>query len=54
MPEIQSVTNGLSDLQIQQILSIVHGQKTSQSANPKANAASASSGLDDEEDDWFG
>lgn len=43
--EMQSVTNGLSDLQIQQILSIMNGKGISQFTNPKANAASASSGL---------
>ena len=35
------MTNGLSDLQIQQILSIMQGKGTTQSANPKANAASS-------------
>ena len=35
------MTNGLSDLQIQQILSIMHGKRTTQSTNPKANAAAS-------------
>ncbi|KAL6315910.1 hypothetical protein AAG906_013257 [Vitis piasezkii] len=52
MQEVPSMTNGLSDLQIQQILSIMQGKGTTQSTNPKANAAA--SGLDDEGDDWFG
>lgn len=43
--DVPSVSNGLSDLQLQQILSIIQGKGTTQSANPKANAAAASSGL---------
>ena len=39
------MTHGLSDLQLQQILSIIQGKGTAQLANPKANAATASSGL---------
>ncbi|KAA8531550.1 hypothetical protein F0562_006259 [Nyssa sinensis] len=45
MQEVPSVTNGLSDLQIQQILSIMQGTGTTQSTNPKANDAGASSDL---------
>jgi hypothetical protein len=41
MQEVPSVTNGLSDLQIQQILSIMQGKRTTQSTNPKANAAAS-------------
>ncbi|KAH9786417.1 retrovirus-related pol polyprotein from transposon RE2 [Citrus sinensis] len=41
MQEVPSVTNGLSDLQIQQILSIIQGKGTTQSTNPKANAATS-------------
>ena len=41
MQEVPSVTNGLSDLQIQQILSIMQGKGTTQSTNPKANAAAS-------------
>ncbi|KAJ0014255.1 hypothetical protein Pint_21379 [Pistacia integerrima] len=41
MQEVPSVTNGLFDLQIQQILSIMQGKGTTHSANPKANAASS-------------
>ncbi|KAJ0084746.1 hypothetical protein Patl1_29409 [Pistacia atlantica] len=41
MQEVPSVTNGLSDLQIQQILSIMQGKGTTQYANPKANVASS-------------
>ncbi|RVW59310.1 hypothetical protein CK203_101678 [Vitis vinifera] len=37
--------NGLSDLQIQQILSIMQGKGTTQSANSKADAVGTSSGL---------
>lgn len=33
--------NGLSDLQIQQILSIMQGKWTTQSTHPKANAAAS-------------
>jgi hypothetical protein len=43
--DVPSVSNGLSDLQLQQILSIIQGKGTPQSANPKANAAAASSSL---------
>jgi hypothetical protein len=39
------VTNGLSDLQLQQILSIIQGKGTTRSANPKANVVATSSGL---------
>ena len=42
MQEVPSVTNGLSDLQIQQILSIIQGKGTTQSTNPKVNVAGAS------------
>ena len=42
MQEVPSVTNGLSDLQI---FSSMQGKGTTQSANPKANTAGASSGL---------
>ncbi|KAF7127773.1 hypothetical protein RHSIM_Rhsim11G0163200 [Rhododendron simsii] len=53
MQEIQSVRDGLSDLQIQQILSIMNSKgTTSQPATPTANAAGTSLGLDDEDDDW--
>ncbi|RVW29060.1 Retrovirus-related Pol polyprotein from transposon RE2 [Vitis vinifera] len=41
MQEVPSMTNGLSDLQIQQILSIMQGKGTTQSTNPKANAATS-------------
>ncbi|RVX11871.1 Retrovirus-related Pol polyprotein from transposon TNT 1-94 [Vitis vinifera] len=41
MQEVPSKTNGLSDLQIQQILSIMQGKGTTQSTNPKANAAAS-------------
>lgn len=41
MQEVSSVTNGLSDLQIQQILSIMQGKGTTQTTNPKANATSS-------------
>ncbi|RVW27296.1 Retrovirus-related Pol polyprotein from transposon TNT 1-94 [Vitis vinifera] len=41
MQEVPSMTNGLSDLQIQQILSIMQGKETTQSTNPKANAAAS-------------
>ncbi|RVW96822.1 putative mitochondrial protein [Vitis vinifera] len=41
MQEVSSMTNGLSDLQIQQILSIMQGKGTTQSTNPKANAAAS-------------
>ncbi|XP_020270654.1 LOW QUALITY PROTEIN: uncharacterized protein LOC109845793 [Asparagus officinalis] len=41
MQEVPSVTNGLSDLQIQQILSIMQGKGTTQSTNPKANAVAS-------------
>ncbi|RVW84581.1 Retrovirus-related Pol polyprotein from transposon RE1 [Vitis vinifera] len=41
MQEVPSMTNGLSDLQIQQILSIMQGKGTTQSTNPKANAAAS-------------
>jgi hypothetical protein len=41
MQEVPSVTNGLSDLQIQQILSIMQGIGTTQTTNPKANAAAS-------------
>ena len=40
-----SVTHGLSNLQLQQILSIIQGKGTTQPANPKANATTASSNL---------
>jgi hypothetical protein len=43
--DVPSVSNGLSDLQLQQILSIIQGKGTPQSANPKANVAAASSSL---------
>lgn len=39
------MTNGLSDLQLQQILSIIQGKGTTQSANPKANVVATSSSL---------
>ncbi|RVW94727.1 Retrovirus-related Pol polyprotein from transposon RE1 [Vitis vinifera] len=35
------MTNGLSDLQIQQILSMMQGKGTTQSTNPKANVAAS-------------
>ncbi|RVW67415.1 Retrovirus-related Pol polyprotein from transposon TNT 1-94 [Vitis vinifera] len=41
MQEVPSMTNGLSDLQIQQILSIMQGKGTTQSTNPKANVAAS-------------
>ncbi|RVW15472.1 Retrovirus-related Pol polyprotein from transposon RE1 [Vitis vinifera] len=41
MQEVPSMKNGLSDLQIQQILSIMQGKGTTQSTNPKANAAAS-------------
>ena len=37
--EMQSLMHGLSDMQFQQILSIMHNKGTSHIANPKANAA---------------
>ena len=43
--DVPSVTHGLFDLQLQQILSIIQGKGTAQPANPKANAATASSSL---------
>ncbi|KAL6320644.1 hypothetical protein AAG906_008644 [Vitis piasezkii] len=39
--EVPLMTNGLSDLQIQQILSIMQGKGTTQSTNPKANAVAS-------------
>lgn len=39
------MTNELSDLQIKQILFIIHGKEASHSTNPKANVASAFSVL---------
>ncbi|KAF7151998.1 hypothetical protein RHSIM_Rhsim01G0108500 [Rhododendron simsii] len=46
MQDLQSVLDGLSDLQIQQILSIMNSKgTTSQSATPTANAAGTSLGL---------
>ena len=45
MQEVPLVTNGLSDLQIQQILSIMQGKGTTQSANSKADVVGTSSGL---------
>ncbi|VVA20393.1 PREDICTED: Retrovirus-related Pol poly from transposon [Prunus dulcis] len=45
MQEMQSVMNGLSDLQFQQILSIMNNKWANQSSNPKANAAGTSSSL---------
>ncbi|RVW92060.1 Retrovirus-related Pol polyprotein from transposon TNT 1-94 [Vitis vinifera] len=41
MQEVPSMTNGFSDLQIQQILSIMQGKGTTQSTNPKANATAS-------------
>ena len=43
--DVLLVTHGLFDLQLQQILSLIQGKGTTQLANPKANAATASSGL---------
>ena len=43
--DMPSVTHGLFDLQLQQILSIIQGKGTAQPTNPKANAATSSSGL---------
>jgi hypothetical protein len=43
--DVPSVTHGLSDLQLQQILSIIQGKGAAQPTNPKANAAAASSVL---------
>ena len=45
MQEVPLVTNGLSDLQILQILSIMQGKGTTQSTNSKADAVGTSSGL---------
>ncbi|XP_008229790.1 PREDICTED: uncharacterized protein LOC103329135 [Prunus mume] len=45
MQEMQSVMNGLSDLQYQQILSIMNNKGGNQSSNPKANVAGTSSSL---------
>ena len=45
MQEVPLVTNGLSDLQILQILSIMQGKGTTQSANSKADVVGTSSGL---------
>jgi hypothetical protein len=45
LQEMQSVMNGLSDIQFQQILSIMNNKGTNQSSNPKANATGTSSGL---------
>jgi hypothetical protein len=43
--EMQSVMNGFSDLQFQQILSIMNNNGIEQSSQPQANAAVNSSGL---------
>jgi hypothetical protein len=43
--EMQSVMNGFSDLQFQQILSIMNNKGTNQTFNPQANAVVTSSGL---------
>ena len=45
MQEVPLVTNGLFDLQIQQILSIMQGKGTTQSANSKVDVVGTSSGL---------
>ncbi|KAJ1422971.1 hypothetical protein SESBI_12740 [Sesbania bispinosa] len=45
MQRLQSAMNGLTELQLQQMLSIIQGNESSQSANPKANNANVSSGL---------
>ena len=45
MQEVPWVKNGFSDLQIQQILSIMQGKGTTQFANFKANVVDTSSGL---------
>ncbi|XP_014490342.1 uncharacterized protein LOC106753071 [Vigna radiata var. radiata] len=45
MQSMQSTMHGLIDLQLQQMLSIIQGNESSQSANPKANNANFSSGL---------
>jgi hypothetical protein len=43
--EMQSVMNGFSDLQFQQILSIMNNKGINQTFNPQANAVVTSSGL---------
>jgi len=45
LQEMQSMMNGLFDIQFQQILSIMNNKGTNQSSNPKANDASICSGL---------
>ena len=45
MQQLQSVMNGLSELQLQQMLSIMQGNGSSASAAPKANNATIPSGL---------
>ncbi|KAG8377807.1 hypothetical protein BUALT_Bualt08G0072000 [Buddleja alternifolia] len=45
MQQNQSVINGLTELQLQQILSIMQGTGPSSSVTPKANNANTSSGL---------
>lgn len=43
--QVQPLVNGLTELQLQQILSILQGNGASQSTPPKANNVNASSGL---------
>jgi len=45
MQELQSTMNGLTELQLQQMLSIMHGNALSPSANPKVNNDNVPSGL---------
>lgn len=45
MQQFQSVVNGLTDLQLQQMLSILQGNGSSQSATHKANNVTTTSGL---------
>nr|KYP51592.1 Copia protein [Cajanus cajan] len=45
MQQLQSAMTGLTELQLQQMLSVIQGNESSQSANSKANTANVSSGL---------
>lgn len=42
MQQVQPLVNGLTELQLQQILSIMQGNEASQSATPKANNVTTS------------
>jgi len=45
MQQLQSTMNGLTELQLQQMLSIMQGNASSSSANPKVNNINVPSGF---------